>query len=219
MEKRLRVPNIHFYILVKVNIWRNVCSSLSVRVSNSGQPVNCSRKCFTNKPCDNLHNCIPELSTLHHTILHTHTVKHTKLFCATLSIAPKNIVQDNPVTIYTTTPTHTSHVIIHFYIWKHLRTSFIWFGNRFHQVGSFTPWSNHKQVDSNTNYKFLWLCTRWECYLVTRRIYYWYSKLITLKVILNIFFCAHTFSTLLHSLYISSRDFVNCLLLIYTFSS
>ena len=50
---------------------------------------------------------------------------------------PKNIVWNKPVTIYTTTPTHNSHVIIHFNLQQDLRTRFSWSQNRLYQVVSF----------------------------------------------------------------------------------
>ena len=48
-DKYPHVPIIHFNILVRFNIQRNFRASLSVRASNSGQPVNCARKYYTKK--------------------------------------------------------------------------------------------------------------------------------------------------------------------------
>ena len=50
---------------------------------------------------------------------------------------PKNIVWNKPVTIYTTTPTHNSHVIIHFNLQQTFHTRLIWSKNRLYQVVSF----------------------------------------------------------------------------------
>ena len=52
-----------------------------------------------------------------------------------LSAAPENILQNETARIYTTTNTHASHVIVHFYIRQHLRTILSQFKNRFHKVG------------------------------------------------------------------------------------
>ena len=57
-------------------------------------------------------------------------------FCASLLTALENIVQNETVTIYTTTYTHASHIIIHLYTWKHFHTILNRFKNRFHQVVS-----------------------------------------------------------------------------------
>ena len=103
--------------------------------------------------------------------------RHTQ----TIVPAPENIVQDKPVAIYTTTPTHASHIIIQFYIQRHLRTILILFENMFYQVGSFFPWLNQKKIDSNINNNFLCPCTRWTCYISSKGIYYFYSLLVILK--------------------------------------
>ena len=76
-QKRPFVHNIHFYILVKFNIPRNVCASLSVRVSSSGQRVNCTRIVFLKITCHNLHNYTPSCFTHHHTLIHTHMIQPT----------------------------------------------------------------------------------------------------------------------------------------------
>ena len=80
--KRPRVSIIHFYILLRLHTQRNFYASLSVRLSNSGYPVNCSRKGFTDNPCHNLHNYVSSRSTHHNTFLHTHIIQHTKPFVA-----------------------------------------------------------------------------------------------------------------------------------------
>ena len=48
-EKQMWISIINFYIIVWFNIRRRFCASLSVRVSDSGRPVNYARKYFTKK--------------------------------------------------------------------------------------------------------------------------------------------------------------------------
>ena len=74
------VPIIQFYILLWFHIWRRFCASLSVRVSDSGQPVKCAIKYHTNNPCHILHRFIPEHSTHHFKLLYTPTTIHSKIF-------------------------------------------------------------------------------------------------------------------------------------------
>ena len=136
-EKCPRVPIIHFCILVGSNIRGHFVSSLSVRVSDSGQLVHLNRKYVMERTCHNLQNCTPACFKWYNTLLHTYKSNIQQYFCTILSSAPEKIVQDKNVTIYKTTTTHSSHIIVHFYIWQHLRTIFSRFENRFHQVGSF----------------------------------------------------------------------------------
>ena len=72
----------------------------------------------------------------HHTLLHTHLVKHMKTFLSSLSTAPNNILQKKTVIIYTTAYTHASYVTMHFYKQQYLRTRLGQFKYIFHQVAS-----------------------------------------------------------------------------------
>ena len=80
-EKSPRIPIINFYILIKFNIQGKFCASLSVRISDSGQPVNCARKYCTKRNCPNI-NTYKQAQfknyCTHHTLLHTHAIQHTK---------------------------------------------------------------------------------------------------------------------------------------------
>ena len=76
-EKRPCVPIRKFYILIWFYIQRYFCTSLFVRVSDSGQPVNCTRKYFTKITCHNLHNYTLECFIGHNTFIPTHMIQHT----------------------------------------------------------------------------------------------------------------------------------------------
>ena len=79
-EKFLRVPIIHFFVLVRFNIWRHCFYILSVVVSESVHTANCTRKCRTNITCHNLHNYTPARFTQHHTLQNTHRIQILKKF-------------------------------------------------------------------------------------------------------------------------------------------
>ena len=138
-EKFLRVPIIHFFVLVRFNIWRHCFYILSVVVSESVHTANCTRKCRTNITCHNLHNYTPALFTSHHTLLYTHMIQHTKKFPCHLFSCTRNYCTRENITIYTTTHMHTSHIIIHLYIWKNICTGLSRLKNRLHQVLSPSP--------------------------------------------------------------------------------
>ena len=70
------------------------------------------------------------------------------------------------------------------------------FNNLFHRVRSLPLWLNHNQVDSNINSKLLFPHKRWTCYLSTKVIYYLYSLLVILKILLKVFFWNQTFQRL-----------------------
>ena len=76
--KHLQIPIIHFNILIRLHIQRHVCTSLTVSVSNSGQPVKCASKYHTKKPWNKIHCWIPAQSTHNYILLHTPTIIHTK---------------------------------------------------------------------------------------------------------------------------------------------
>ena len=80
--KQLCVPTMHFYKLVQFHIWIHFQSTLSIRISNSGQTVKCTRKYSMDKPYHKLHHYIPPHSTRHHTLLHTPMILHTKTLFA-----------------------------------------------------------------------------------------------------------------------------------------
>ena len=71
-------PIIHFYIIVWFHIRRHFLAILSIRVSDSGYPVNCTRKHSTNNPCHKLHHFMPARSTRHYTLLHSPMILHMK---------------------------------------------------------------------------------------------------------------------------------------------
>ena len=72
------VITVYFYRLIWFHIWRHFCTSLSVGLYNSGQPVTSARKYCKNNPCHKLYGFTPEGSTHHYTLLHTPTIIHTK---------------------------------------------------------------------------------------------------------------------------------------------
>ena len=116
-------------------------------------------------------------------------------FASAFHLHPKNIVWNKPVTIYTTTPTHNSHVIIHFNLQQTFHTRLIWSKNRLYQVVSFFLVESEK-FNSNLNSKFIWLCTHCTCYITTKGIKYFYCSLVILKILLNILFYDQTFQSL-----------------------
>ena len=79
-EKCSDIPIVHFYILVLFKIRRHFCASPSVRVSDSGQTVNCDRNFCTTRTCRHLHNYTPAHFTCHHAFLNTLRIQHTKTF-------------------------------------------------------------------------------------------------------------------------------------------
>ena len=115
--KCLRVLIINFYRLVQfcTRIWFS--TSLSVRVSNSGHPVTYTRHFFFEKAQS-------QNITLHDSTLHTTSYTSTKSYDSTweefvrtrLSPAQENIVPGKTVTVFTYTPTLTSHAIVHYNI-------------------------------------------------------------------------------------------------------
>ena len=88
---------------------------------------------------------------------------------ASQSATPENIVWNETVTIYTTTHTYDSRVIVHSYIWKYFCTGMSRFNNIFHQFISLPLWYNQNQVYSNINSKLLFPHKRWTCSLATQR--------------------------------------------------
>ena len=151
-EKRPRIPIVNFYILLQFNVRRHFCAILSIRVSDSVQPVNCARKYRTKITYHNLHSYTPSCFTHNHTLLYIHTIQHTMtFFVQACHLHPQNCVGYKYFIIYKTTPTHASHVILHFNLQHHFRTRFSWSKNGFHQIGSFFSWSNQKQANSKLN--------------------------------------------------------------------
>ena len=63
----------------------------------------------------------------------------------------------------------------------------VWVNSEIYFIKLYLPWSNHNQVESNINSKFLWLHTCWTFYPFTKRMNYFQSLLVILKVLLNIF--------------------------------
>ena len=184
---------IHTYVshmLVKFTIQRHFYTSLPVRVSNSGRPVSCDRNVFTKINCHNIHNHANDNLTLHHKLLHTGMIHHTKKFLRrTFSYAIKYHRKWNYYNIHNYTTTHT-HIKNHRTILHKLffHTNIHQLKNRFHQVGSLLPWMDNNQGDSDKNSKFIWPRKCWTCYLFTTGIYYLYYSIVILKIILNILF-------------------------------
>ena len=78
--KCLRVLIMHICKLVRFHIQRNFCASLSVRVSNPGQPVTYTRKFCKNKPGHKIYLYMPSGSTRHYILLYNPKIIHTKTF-------------------------------------------------------------------------------------------------------------------------------------------
>ena len=106
-------------------------SIIFIRVYNSGQPVIYARKYCTNKYGHKLYHCMPTGSTQHYTLVHNTKLIHIQIFFAPACHPGKKNCLIQTVTFFTDTPIQTSHAIVHFWIW---------FKNRFHQVGSFFYW-------------------------------------------------------------------------------
>ena len=163
-KKRPCVSIIHFYILVWLNIQGNFISSLSVRVSNSGQPFNSSSKYCIKTNNFNIYTYPKSRFTphcTHHTLLYTRTVQHTKTFlCQPVSISSKYCTKRN------------------------------WVDSKIYSIKSDNspPWLNQNQFVSNRSYKFLCTSTRWTCHFTAKGIYYFYSLLMILNIPLKIFF-------------------------------
>ena len=90
-DKLLHIHTIQFYILTWFNIKIHFSDRLSVRVSNSDQPVNCAIKFHTRLTCHNLYNYTPDLFTHHHTIIYTHVAQQTDTFFAPACHLPHKI--------------------------------------------------------------------------------------------------------------------------------
>ena len=104
-----RVTIIHFYKLIWYHIQRYFCARLSVRVSNSGQPVECARKHSKNKPCHKLHQWILSGSTYHNIILHTPTILQTNKLFASACHPCKKISSETKMSHYPLLHPHTFH--------------------------------------------------------------------------------------------------------------
>ena len=86
-----------FKIFVWFHIRRRVNSSLSIRVSDSGHPLNCDIKCCTNKPYHKLHHFKPARSIRHYTLLHTPKIIHMKTLFAPACRVHKKILSKTKV--------------------------------------------------------------------------------------------------------------------------
>ena len=75
-----RVLVIHFYRLIWFHTQKRFRASLSVRVSDSVQPVTPARECFTNNTGHKIYQYVPARSTRHYMRLHNSTIIHTKIF-------------------------------------------------------------------------------------------------------------------------------------------
>ena len=89
-----RVIIMHFYRLIRFHIRRRFCTRLSVRVSNSGQPVTYTRQFCTNKTGHKIYHCMPAGYTWHYILLHNTTIIHTNKFIATACHPRKKILSD-----------------------------------------------------------------------------------------------------------------------------
>ena len=86
------------------------CASLSVRVSDSRQPVNWARKYCKNSLCHNLHNYIPTWSTRHHTLLHTNMIQDKKTFIAPACYLRQKILYETNLLQSALLHPHTLHM-------------------------------------------------------------------------------------------------------------
>ena len=125
--RRLLVPIIHFCILIWVHIWRHFCTSLSVRVFNSGHPVQWAIKYCMKNPCRDIHHYILALSTQHHKLINTHKIQqitYEAFFAPAYHMHQKISYKIN---------------LSHFTL-LNFGTRLIWFKHRFHWVRSFSYW-------------------------------------------------------------------------------
>ena len=111
----LYVLIMNFYMLVWFHIWRCLCISLSVRVSNSGHFVTYARQYCSKILSDKIYRCMTEGSKQHSTLLHNTTIIHTKtLFAPAYHLCKNNLPKKklshssllNPRVLYT--PSSTS---------------------------------------------------------------------------------------------------------------
>ena len=82
------------YRIVWFRIWRRFHNSLSLRVSNSGQPVPYARHFCTKNTGYKIYHCLPEISTRHYILLHNPTTLHMKTFFAPACHQRKKISSD-----------------------------------------------------------------------------------------------------------------------------
>ena len=78
--KRPHIIIVHFYRVVQLHIRGKFCASLSVRASDSGQPITHSRQYFMNSTGQKLYHCIIAVSIRYYTVLNNPTILHTKTF-------------------------------------------------------------------------------------------------------------------------------------------
>ena len=107
--KRRPILIIHFYKLVWFHKKRCFRASLSIRLSDSGQPIKCARKYCTNKPCHKLHHYIPAHSTCHYTLLHNLTIIHAKRFLVPACHLHKKISSDTKLSHFPLLHPQTIH--------------------------------------------------------------------------------------------------------------
>ena len=121
----------------------------------------------------------------------------------------RNIVRDKTVTVSTTTHTHPSHVFVHLCIW---------FKNSFHRIGSISYWSNKQQVYSTTHtIRIIFLLVELEKSWFNHKFelehspFSFFRVRVRVRVRVGVQSVTHPYY-----LYITSHNFVSCLLLIST---
>ena len=87
----------HFYRLVKFHIQRCFSASLSVRVSNAGQPVTHARKYCTNKPCHKPYCFILSGSKRRYTLTRNPTILYTQTFSVPVCHLCKKILSKTKI--------------------------------------------------------------------------------------------------------------------------
>ena len=139
-----RVIIMHFYRLIWFHIWRRFLVSLSIRVSDSDQPVTYARQFFTNNPGHKIYSFVSAGSTRHCILIHNPMVIHMKKNFTTARHLHKKISSKkklshslllHPQVLHTPSSTSIDSIKL----------------DHFHLGGNINKSIQPKQVDSNTN--------------------------------------------------------------------
>ena len=180
------IPIVHLYILPWFKIQRRFCFILSTALENitGPTPVTTYTTTYQNDPhaIINFYILI-QFNTPRHFLRQpvSWAIKYCTIqTCHNLQKYTHARFSRHGTLLNTTTFSHCTVFIL-----KYIPSIWIIF-----------PLVDAENSNSNINSRFLWLRTCWTCYIATKVIYYFYSTLVILEVLLNVFLYTHTFSHL-----------------------
>ena len=168
-EKCPRVTIIHFYILVWFNIRRHFCTTLYVRVSDSGQPVNCAIKYHTEITCHKLHTYTLARFTYHRTLLNNHMIQHTETFFAPACHLQQTISYDKNLSQSTQLNPWMLHPLSHISTYDTISTP-DWINSKIDSIKSYIYLVESETSRFKTKFQVLLARKLWICYIATKGI-------------------------------------------------